>query len=122
MGISSSVDFMFCRLCIFYSAHDNTGLVPDNIDRLSHRVRSLLFTYQDMRQLRRCHHLVLLTLLLVLLLLLLLLPPYMYRCVRVCACACACAHLSHYTGGLGVTVETELGFTLRKDLPPKDYE
>ena len=58
MGISSSVDFMFCRLCIFCSAHDNTGLVLDNIDRLSHRVRSLLFTYQDMRQLRRCHHLV----------------------------------------------------------------
>ncbi len=25
-------------------------------------------------------------------------------------------------GGLGVTVETELGFTLRKDLPPKDYQ
>ena len=23
-------------------------------------------------------------------------------------------------GGLGVTVETELGFTLRKDLPPQD--
>ena len=80
-----------------------------------------------MRQLRRCHHLVLLLLLLLLLVLLLLLlllpplvPPYMYRCVRVCACACA--HLSHYTGGLGVTVETELGFTLRKDLPPKDCE
>lgn len=25
-------------------------------------------------------------------------------------------------GGLGVTVETELGFTLRKDLPPRDYQ
>ena len=25
-------------------------------------------------------------------------------------------------GGLGVTVETELGFTLRKDLPAKDYK